>query len=100
MQRLDDIDVAETSDDALIRERDFERGLAPCERRSQRRGIERLVERLRAEPRQRLMSGMFVSVQQQYEAEAARVVEGHDLAVRHLEHDMIMELELRRHDAE
>jgi len=100
MQGLDDIDVAKTADDALIRERDFKRRPAPCERRGQRSSIERLVQRLRSKSSQRFVSGMFVSIQQRHEAEPARVVEGHDLAIRHLEHDVIMELELRRHDAE
>src|SRR5262245_56397552 len=47
VQRLDDVDIAETGDDPLIGERRLERGRAPAQRGGQRAGREVALERLR-----------------------------------------------------
>ena len=95
VQRLADIDVAEPGNDALIRQRGLQRGLLAVAGLRQHRGVERIAERLRPErTHHRFAASSVVARDQLHEAEAARIVERDDRAVRHVEHDVIVRREL------
>ena len=94
VQRLAHIDVAEARHHALVRQRRLERGLLASASLRQHRAVERITERLGAEQLDHRVAGKLVAHDQLHVAEAARIVEGDDRAIRHVEHHMIVRGEL------
>ena len=88
VQRFDDVDVAEPSDDALIQQRRFDRRLLVRERAFQIRLMKLIAERLRPHRLEEGMRVEFALRDQIHVAEAARIVELKPRALLHLDHDM------------
>ena len=89
-QRLADIDIAEAGDDALVAERGLQRGLLAGAGSRQHGGVEFIAERLRPERAQQRLLVELGARHQLHRAEAARIVEGDDGAVRHVKHHMVV----------
>ena len=90
MQRLAHIDVAEPRDDGLVEQRGLHAGLLALARRRQHRRVERIAERLRPDELQQRFGRQRIRRNDLHETEAARIVEGHRRARRHVEHDMVV----------
>ena len=89
-QRLADIDVAKPRHHALIEQRRLQAGLLVGAGVRQHRRIEFIAERLGAEPLQQRLFLDLVAGDDLHVAEAARIVEDHGCARRHVEHDMVV----------
>ena len=94
VQRLAHIDVAQPGHHALVRQRRLERGLLGSAGFRQHRAVERIAERLRAEQLDHRIARQRVARDQLHVAETARIVEGDDRAVRHVEDDVVVRREL------
>src|SRR5688500_15083582 len=92
MQRLRNVDVPQTCDNALIRQRHLERPPAPDKLLRQRRSGKAPGERLGTETCDGAVA--LVRRQQRDEPEASRVVEDHDYVVRHFKDNMVMRVVL------
>ena len=93
MERLAHVNVAEPGDNALIRERGFQRGLLAFEGPREGRRVEAAIERLWTEGLQRAITGLFAGVDDVHLTEAARIVEHDGGAGRHREQHVVVRIE-------
>ena len=77
-------------DHALVAQRGLQRGLLAGAGFRQHRGVELVAERLRPQPAQQRLGIELGALNQLHRAEAARIVEGHRGAVRHVKHHMVV----------
>ena len=90
MQRLADVDIAEPGDDALVEQRRLEACLLSRAGVRQHGGVECVAERLGTEAFEQRLGVELVARDELHRAEAARIVESHDGAGRHVKDDMIV----------
>jgi hypothetical protein len=90
MQRFARVDVAEASDDALIEQRDLERGPLAFACARQRERIEFIRQRLWAQRSQHRMTRQRISHDQIHESETPRIGKRDDGARRHLEDNVLV----------
>ena len=95
VQRLADINVAETGDDLLIQERGLERRLLALAGARQHRSVEFVAERLGPKRAQQRLPVELGARDELHHAEAARIVEGDPRAGRHVEHHVVVRGVLR-----
>ena len=95
MQRLADVNVAEPGDDALVQQRRLQARLLALAGPRQHRGVEGVAERLGAEPVEQRLGIELCARHDLHRAEAARIVEGHDRARRHVKDHVIVGRMLR-----
>src|SRR5262245_42319367 len=95
VERLADVDIAESGDDLLVRQRGLERGLLALARARQHAGVEFVSERLGTERTQQWLLVERGAGNELHHAETARVVEGDARARRHVEYDVVVGRVLR-----
>ena len=90
MQRLADVNVAESGDQRWSNSAALRLVFLPLTGARQHGRVECVAERLRTEPAQQRLGVELLPRHEFHRAEAARIVEGHDRAGRHVKYDVVV----------